>query len=90
MFAIEKRLMVMAGLVCHPALLHGQVPFAVRKEVGDSPGAVPHHTSSVAHPHPTSRHFPPTHMARAAPRGREWSRSGQTRPTVVSPQPGSC
>ena len=47
----------------------------------------PHwHTSSLPCPRATSPRCPPTHTASAAPRGREWSRSGQTRRADACPR----
>ena len=64
----------------------GQAPFAVRKKVGGFTTGCPHrHTSSMPHPHATSPRCPPTHTASAAPRGREWRRSGQTRQADACP-----
>ena len=80
MFALEGRLVasvVMAGL---DTLHRGRALFVMRKGVWGFTTGCPHrHAGSMPHPHATSPRCPPTHTVSAAPRGQEWSPSGQTR-----------
>lgn len=90
MFALEGRLVVMAGLVCPPALLHGRVPFAVRKEVGGFSSSCPlsHQLRGTSPPHIPA--LPSHTQGPCSATQAGMGRSGETQPAVTCPQPGSC
>lgn len=80
MFALEERLVVMAGL---DALLHARVPFAVRREVGGfSSGCPPSRQLRATCPHPI-----PALPSHTRPEQRHAGRNGadQDKPDWQSP-----